>query len=262
MTRKRGAAICCMIAMLITGCGKVNYTEETAQTIELEKQTEQEVSTSPSPTEKEEITGESENVLPSAPAELKGLNAIQDAAEWDPIMQQYCEESADYWNTVLENKLRWGESIPGLGVYEALSMFAIWSALDPAKNTLLYFDMPQVVKSGAGGMYEFFDPLIENGGDIAVDENKFYKMHMICGHDGTGELYMRLKDPEGKIVWEHVQEKGCEQIFCDLDLEMSGTYQFTVETNSGEPYPGVFLYEIYGLTEKENEKANMEYEAL
>ena len=213
----------------------------------------------------EEDTGEEtywgENLLP-LPDELKSMDGSE---EWQKGMEEYCKKAAPFWKEVVDRApLKWGEEISGLGPYEVLAaFFTAWGYVDQqGMDSLLYVKNAfQLLDLDGTGVIEdsTYLPYITTT-EIEKSETEGYhtKLHGIFANGGDGEMQYTLRDEEGKIVWEHTQGPGCDQIFCDVELK-EGTYSMHAEVKNGNPFPNGAKCEYYRFTDEENENAMKEY---
>ena len=243
--------------LLFSGCG--SHVEDGEETIVLQTPVIETMAGT-----EEEDTGEEaywgENLLP-LPDELKSMDGSE---EWQKGMEEYCKKAAPFWKEVVDRApLKWGEEIPGLGPYEAMASWTMWSYLDQqGMTTSLYmknaFQLLDLGITGNAVDSTYFPSIKTTEIEKEKTEGHQTKLHGIFANGGEGEIQYTLKDEEGNIVWEHTQGPGCEQIFCDVEFK-EGTYSMHAEVKNGNPFPNGAKCEYYRFTDEENEIAMKEY---
>ena len=243
--------------LLFSGCG--SHVEDGDETIVLQTPVI-ETAVGTEEEDMEEETCWKETLLP-LPDELKSMDGSE---EWQKGMEEYCKKTATFWKEIVDQApLKWGEEIPGLGPYEAMASWTMWSYLDQQgmKSGLYLKNAFQLLDLGGTGLItdSKYLPYISTT-EIEKDKTEGYhiKLHGIFANGGDGEMQYTLRDEEGNIVWEHTQGSGCDQIFCDVELK-EGTYSMYAEVKSGNPFPNGAICEYYRFTEEENENAMEEY---
>ena len=263
--RRIGKLLGMIVMMLAVGCGNKTEVPERAITLQTPGETirveENEPLTSDADTETEENW---EDHLMPVPDELKSMDGSQ---EWQEGMKEYCKKAAPFWKEIVDQApLKWGEEISGLGAYEAMASWTMWSYLDQQGMTSSLYQISAFDKIEIGGGLiqdgTYFQPYLMNEHEMkegqGAGDGYYTKIHGIFANGGDGELYYNLKDEEGNVVWEYTQGPGCGQVFSDVELK-AGKYTMYIEIKSGNPFPSGRVYEFYRFTEEENKKAMEEY---
>ncbi len=263
--RRTGIVVGMILMLMAAGCGSETKMQESAIELQTPEETvsveEDEPLISDADTEAEENW--EDHLLP-VPDELKSMDGSQ---EWQEGMKEYCKKAAPFWKEIVDQApLKWGEEISGLGAYEAMASWTMWSYLDQQGMTSSLYQISAFDKIEIGGGLiqdgTYFQPYLMNEHEMkegqGAGDGYYTKIHGIFANGGDGELYYNLKDEEGNVVWEYTQGPGCGQVFSDVELK-AGKYTMYIEIKSGNPFPSGRVYEFYRFTEEENKKAMEEY---